>query len=149
MHCVSGVQTKVEKGSPGVALTCSKWATPSLWGWKGQGHEQRTGRQSKKFFLTLYCSEEICSERICSSAFQPGIVKQGSFFVQESVIIGLVKKKKKKCSFQRIQIALISRKIHTAALGLFKRHRDESVSGASTIFSFILISFALNVFLFL
>lgn len=58
-------------------------------------------------------------------------------------------KKKKKCSFQRIQIALISRKIHTAALGLFKRHRDKSVSGASTIFSFILISSALNIFLFL
>lgn len=57
--------------------------------------------------------------------------------------------KKKKCSFQRIQIALISRKIHTAALGLFKRHHDESVSCANPIFSFILISFSLNVVFFL
>lgn len=71
------------------------------------------------------------------------------FFCARECNYWFSKKKKKKCSFQRIQIALISRKIHTAALGLFKRHRDESVSGASTIFSFILISFALNVFLFL
>lgn len=91
----------------------------------------------------LYCLEEICCERICSSAFQPGIVEQGFFLcVQESVIIGLVRKI---CSFQRIQIALISRKIRTAGLGLFKRHHDESVSCASPIFSFILVSFSLNI----
>ena len=66
--------------------------------------------------------------------------------MQESVIIGLVKKKR---PFQRIQITLISGKIHTAGLELFKGHRDESVSCASPIFSFILISFSLNVVLFL
>lgn len=148
MHCVSGVQTKVEKGSPGVALTCSKWATPSLWGWKGQGQEQRTGRQSKKFFLTLYCSEELCSEESVLLISSLGLWSK-AFFCARECNYWFSKKKKKKCSFQRIQIALISRKIHTAALGLFKRHRDESVSGASTIFSFILISSALNVFLFL
>lgn len=93
-HCVSGVQTKVEKGSPSVALTCSKRPTPSRWGWKGQGQEQRMGRQNRKFLLMLYCSEEICCERICSSAFLTEIVEQDFFFffVQESVIIGLVKK---------------------------------------------------------
>lgn len=68
------------------------------------------------------------------------------FFVWESVIIGLVKKK---CSFQIIQIALISRKIHTEGLELFKKHHDESVSCANPIFSFILVSFSLNVVLFL
>jgi len=77
--------------------------------------------------------------------FSLGLWEQDAFFVQESVIIGLVKKM---CSFQRIQIALISRKIHTAGLGLFKRHHDESVSCASPIFSFILVSFSINVILF-
>lgn len=58
-------------------------------------------------------------------------------------------KKKKKCSFHGIQIALISRKIPTAGLGLFKRHHDKSVSHAGPIFSFILLSFSLNLAVFL
>jgi len=69
------------------------------------------------------------------------------FFCQwESVIIGLVKKD---CSFQRIQIALISSKIHTAALGLFKRHHDESLLCVFFIFIFFFISFSINYFLFI
>lgn len=52
-------------------------------------------------------------------------------------------RKKKKCSFQGIQFALISRKIHTSGLGLFKMHHEKSVSHTGPIFSFILISFFL------
>lgn len=115
-------------------------------GVEGQGQERRVGRQSKKFLLTLYCSEEICCERIWPSTFLPGTVEQGFFFIyffcarEYNYWFS-----KKKCSSQRIQTALISSKMHTAGLGLFKRHCDESVSCASPIFSFILISFSLNV----
>lgn len=48
-------------------------------GVEGQGQEPRVGRQSKKFLLTLDCSEEICCERIWPSAFLPGTVEQGFF----------------------------------------------------------------------
>lgn len=148
MHCVSGVQTKVEKGSPGAALTCSKGATQSLGGWKGRGRSREwegkarssswrwialkkyavkgsglllscLGLWSKAFFYLFFCAREY------------------NYWFS----------KKKKCSSQRIQTALISSKIHTAGLGLFKRHCDESVSCASPIFSFILISFSPNVVL--
>lgn len=146
MHCISSVQTKVEKGLPGIALTCSKWATPSFWGTKGQGGAENGKAKQEVLPDVVLLGRNMLWKNLffCFPAWNG---EERLFLcVQESVIIALVLKKM--CFFQGIQIALISRKIHTAGLGLFKRHHDESVSHAGPIFSFILISFSLNLVVF-